>query len=129
MAWHGSDGKGGSKAFTNKDAASGYERRMGAGKVASAVAAPQKAEFGQEGGDWGEEEEQDPQAVVEAHGPAHEVHITHDHAANRHEVHSMHEDGYEHHSEHGSVNEAHEHGRKLAGGDSEVDGEGGGEVD
>lgn len=61
--------------------------------------------------------EEDGSAVAAEHGPAHEVHITHDHAAGMHHVHSMHPDGHEHHSDHGSAEEAHEHAKKLASGE------------
>jgi|ERR1039458_1803993 hypothetical protein len=56
-----------------------------------------------------------PEQVVAAHGPATEVHITHDHASGQHHVHSKHEDGHEHHSEHGSAEEAHSAAGTLAG--------------
>ena len=55
-----------------------------------------------------------PEEVVAAHGPANEVHVTHDHAANRHHVHSSHEDGHETDSDHGSADEAHDHAKALA---------------
>ena len=60
---------------------------------------------------------EDGSAVAQEHGPAHEVHITHN--AGAHHVHSMHPDGHEHHSDHGSVAEAHEHGKQLASGGEE----------
>jgi hypothetical protein len=58
--------------------------------------------------------EESPEAVVAAHGPAHQVTINHDHEMGTHSVHSMHADGHEHQSEHGSVEEAHEHAKNLA---------------
>ena len=124
MAWHGADGKGGSKQFTNRDAAKGFERRSG-GSVASAVASPQKGEFGQEGGDWGEEQEEDPHAVAQAHGPAHTVNIDHQMG---HHVHSEHPDGHVTETDHESIEAAHEHGKGLAGcgGDGMERGSGGG---
>src|SRR5271170_1577245 len=69
----------------------------------------------------GEQEmgQEDGSAVAEEHGPAHEVHMMHDHEGGMHSVHSMHPDGHEHHSEHGSAEEAHEHGKELAGGGEE----------
>lgn len=63
--------------------------------------------------------EEDGTSVAAEHGPAHEVHVTHDHEAGAHHVHSIHPDGHEHHSDHDSVEEAHEHGKKLAGADAE----------
>lgn len=55
-----------------------------------------------------------PEAVAQEHGPAHEVHMTHDHEGGQHHVHSMHPDGHEHHSDHGSAEEAHDHAKGLA---------------
>lgn len=66
----------------------------------------------QEGAKENEEDSQHP--VVAEHGPAHTVHIKHDHAAGKHHVHSSHEDGHENMSEHGSAEEAHAEGTKLA---------------
>lgn len=62
---------------------------------------------------------EEPEGVAAEHGPASEVHITHDHEAGVHSVHSVHPDGHEHHSEHGSAEEAHHHAHKLAGGEHE----------
>jgi len=62
--------------------------------------------------------------VAAAHGPAHEVHITHDHEGGAHHVHSVHPDGHEHHSDHGSAGEAHDHAKELADdGQGEPDGD------
>jgi hypothetical protein len=58
-------------------------------------------------------ENEDPQSVVAAHGPAKSIHI--EHGENEHTVHSKHEDGHEHHSSHGSAKEAHDHASQLAG--------------
>jgi len=58
---------------------------------------------------------EDGAEIAEEHGPAHEIHMTHDHEAGAHHVQSMHPDGHEHHSDHASVEEAHEHAKKLAG--------------
>lgn len=41
------------------------------------------------------------------HGPAHAIHITHDHAAGTHHVHAMHPDGHEEHTDHATAQEAH----------------------
>jgi len=49
------------------------------------------------------------------HGPAQEVHITHDHEGGMHHVHSVHADGMEHHSDHASADEAHMHAAHAAG--------------
>ena len=61
------------------------------------------------------EHEMEPGQIAADHGPAHEVHVTHEHEIGSHHVHSIHPDGHEHHSDHGSAEEAHEHGKKLAG--------------
>lgn len=82
------------------------ERKSMAGGVAKADPLAPPAE--QQGGE-------SPEAVAQAHGPAQEVHVMHQHEAGQHSVHSVHPDGHEHHSEHGSAEEAHEHGKKLAG--------------
>jgi len=52
--------------------------------------------------------------VVEKHGPAHEVHVKHDHEAGAHHVTSHHK-GAHHKSTHGSAHEAHMHGAMAAG--------------
>lgn len=62
-----------------------------------------------------EEGQESPEQVAEQHGPAQEVHLTHEHEMGAHHVHSVHPDGYEHHSDHGSAEEAHDHAKKLAG--------------
>lgn len=64
------------------------------------------------------QEEKGQHPVVQAHGKAHKVEITHDHEAGKHHVHSRHEDGHDNLSEHGSAQEAHEEGGKLAGVDA-----------
>lgn len=52
--------------------------------------------------------------VVAKHGPAHEVHVKHDHEAGAHHVTSHHK-GAHHKSTHGSAKEAHMHGAMAAG--------------
>lgn len=49
------------------------------------------------------------------HGPAHAIHITHDHASNTHHVHSMHPDGHEEHTDHGTAAEAHAQAAQAGG--------------
>ena len=66
-----------------------------------------------------EDGEQDGAAIAAEHGPAHEIHMQHEHEMGAHHVHSVHPDGHEHHSDHGSVKEAHDHAHKLAGGAGE----------
>ena len=53
--------------------------------------------------------------VAREHGPAHEVHITHDHASGQHHVHSVHQDGHQNHSMHATPEEAHLHAKAAAG--------------
>lgn len=59
--------------------------------------------------------EESPEEIAAAHGPAHEVHITHDEEMGEHHVHSKHPDGHVHKSKHADRNAAHSHGMKLAG--------------
>jgi hypothetical protein len=67
-------------------------------------------------------DEQDGAAIAEAHGPAQEVHLMHDHEGEIHEVHSVHPDGHTHmSSHHKSAAEAHDHAKKLAGGESSME--------
>ena len=61
--------------------------------------------------------------IAAEHGPAHEVHIQHDHMGGRHHVHSMHPDGYEHHADHMTAEDAHEHAKHAAGVAGEEDNE------
>lgn len=53
--------------------------------------------------------------VAAEHGPAHEVHIAHNHEMGQHHVTSMHPDGYQHDADHASAEDAHEHGKHAAG--------------
>ena len=69
--------------------------------------------------DGGEHTPEEAAQTVEEHGPASEVHMTHDHEAGTHHVQTMHPDGHEHHSDHASMEEAHEHAKGLAGGGGE----------
>lgn len=78
---------------------------------------------GMGGGDDGQGGGEDPAAVVAEHGPANEVHVSHDRSAGKHHVHSEHEDGHQTESDHASSDEAHDHGKALAA----DPGEGGGE--
>lgn len=109
MAYEASD----KKKFTNKPPMMQHERslsRMAGKSEAGGVMADPLKQPGQDS--MGAE---DGAAVAAEHGPAHEVHMMHDHEGGRHHVMSMHPDGHQHESEHGSVEEAHEHGKKLAG--------------
>ena len=100
MAWHGSDKQGKVKSFTNRDAAMAHERR--GGSVAQAVGKPQKQEFDDEGGDWGEEQSSEMQphqeAIQEGLKAAHEgtgeahSHIEH-HEDGSHTSHHIGKDG------------------------------------
>lgn len=93
------------KSYTNADAWRTAKATIPAGKehVAADTESPDMFD-----------ETESPEAVAEQHGPAHEVHIQHDHEGGMHHVHSLHPDGHEHQSQHGSAEEAHEHGKKLA---------------
>lgn len=107
------DGKG----FTNRPPMMQHNRsleRMGGKSEAGGVGKMEHDPLQQPGGD-----EQDGAQIAQEHGPAHEVHMRHDHEAGEHEVVSMHPDGHQHRSMHGSAEEAHEHGKKLAGGGQE----------
>jgi hypothetical protein len=64
----------------------------------------------------------DIKEVVAKHGPAHEVHVKHDHAAGAHHVTSHHK-GAHHKSTHGSAHEAHMHGAMAAGHEGEDENE------
>jgi hypothetical protein len=113
MAFQAKDGK----SFTNRPAMMAHNRsvaRMGA-KSEAGGAGMEKADPLEQPGSEMEDGEQDGEAIASEHGPAHEVHMQHDHEAGMHRVHSMHPDGHEHHSDHASVEDAHEHGKKLAG--------------
>lgn len=56
--------------------------------------------------------------ITADHGPAHTVHMTHDHEGMRSHVHSIHADGHEHHADHegeGHHVNAHHHAMHAAG--------------
>jgi hypothetical protein len=55
------------------------------------------------------------QQVAAEHGPAHTIHMTHDHENGMHHVHSVHPDGMEHHADHKSAMHAHHHAMHAAG--------------
>ncbi len=112
MAYEAGDGF----KSTNRAPMMAHKRSMGRKSMAGGVGIAERTDPLQQPTEGGEE---DGAAVAAEHGPAHEVHVTHDHEAGAHHVHSIHPDGHEHHSEHGSVQEAHEHAKKLAGADME----------
>jgi hypothetical protein len=99
------------KKYTNADA----------WRTAKATSSPKPMakSMGNPEGMLGEEDEQDPHAVVAEHGPAAHVDIDHEHEIGSHHVHSVHADGHEHHSDHASAEEAHEHAKNLAMDDAE----------
>lgn len=106
MAFKASDGK----EFTNRPPMKAHERSLGrmaahseAGGAGTATMDPTQ----QPG-------EEDGSQIAQEHGPAHEVHIMHDHEGGQHHVMSMHPDGHQHESTHESAEKAHEHGKKLA---------------
>jgi hypothetical protein len=56
--------------------------------------------------------------IAAEHGPAHEIHMAHDHMAKVSHVHSVHEDGHQHHAEHAGedhVMMAHHHAMHASG--------------
>jgi hypothetical protein len=55
-----------------------------------------------------------PHAVVEEHGAATKVEVTHDHEGGKHSLKSQHPDGFENASEHSSPKEAYDEATKLA---------------
>jgi hypothetical protein len=71
-----------------------------------------------------EESPEDIHDVVNEHGPAHTIHMKHDHENGVHQVTSFHgdhepgkegHDGFTHHSKHGSHHEAHKHAGHALG--------------
>lgn len=74
-----------------------------------------------------EESPEDVRDVVKEHGPAHTIHMEHDHEAGVHQVHSFHGEhepgkeegaGFTHHSKHASHHEAHKHAGMALGMDA-----------
>lgn len=99
------------QAYTNADA----------WRTAKATKAPKMSKpIGEE---MEGQEPEDGAAIAEEHGPATEVHMTHDHEMGVHHVSSKHPDGHEHESDHESAEAAHEHGKKLAAVGAEEHGE------
>jgi hypothetical protein len=68
----------------------------------------------------GQQEPEDGAEIAQMHGPAHDVHIQHEHEMGSHHVTSEHPDGHHHESDHESAEAAHEHGKKLAGAGGEA---------
>ena len=100
MAFTAKDGS----RHTNRDTMKRADASHGAKMATSPVHEPEEQEP--------EEGAMDPHQVVDAHGPATEVHIMH---GGTHEVHSTHGDGHQHSSQHGSAGEAHDAGKCLSG--------------
>jgi hypothetical protein len=111
MAHTASDGR----SFTNLPPMRQHQRGLDSKSKVDPLKMP-----GQGGGEEGGGAE-DPAAVVAEHGPAIEVHVSHDRSANKHHVHSEHEDGHATESDHGSSDEAHDHAKALS---SDGDGDG-----
>jgi len=55
------------------------------------------------------------QQVAAEHGPAHEIHMQHDHEGGVHHVTTHHPDGYVHEADHPSAEHAHTHAAHAAG--------------
>ena len=106
------------KQFGNKFRMKRYESAHSgkpAGPRAEANAMNAGPHEGDEGGAVDEANGANPEQMASEHGPAHEVHITHDHEGGKHHVHVVHGDGHEHHSDHPSADHAHHHAAVSAG--------------
>jgi hypothetical protein len=102
-------GKDGSR-HTNQDSMKRSNARFGAKEPEQAGGMDGD---GDNDGDMNQQE--DGAALASEHGPATELNIQHDHAANRHTVHAVHPDGHSHDSEHASADEAHKFAADCAG--------------
>ena len=104
---------GGNK-FTNHSAMKSSEAKL---KAKGPSAAPPQADgYSEDGMEQGPAPAQDGAAMAQQHGPAQEIHMTHDHASGAHSVHVVHPDMHEHESQHGSAAEAHKFATDCAGG-------------
>lgn len=65
-----------------------------------------------------EKTSENPRETVQAHGPAHSVHVHHNRENKKHRVISHHDDGHMADSEYGSEKEAHDAAATLGGADS-----------
>ena len=113
MAFMASDGK----KFTNRPPMKQHEASLARKSMAGGAGIAERTDpLAQPGGeeDAGEHTPEEAAQTVAEHGPAHEVHMTHDHESGQHHVHTMHPDGHEHHSDHASMEEAHEHAKHLS---------------
>lgn len=90
-----------------------FSDKANEGKKPAAAAAPAKEKPQGEGKEH-DVSQMNIRDVVKQHGPAHEVHIFHDHEAGEHKVHSIHGEKH-HHSQHDSADAAHHHARMAAG--------------
>jgi hypothetical protein len=83
---------------------------MHSGKKPAAVAPMKEKSAGAADGKGGEHDvsHMHIKDVVKQHGPAHEIHSTHDHEAGEHHVHSIHGEKH-HHSDHDTHEDAHHH--------------------
>ena len=81
--------------------------------------AAEKPEFekGEQEGMKEAPEQEKPDQVLAKHGPAHTIHVAHDHKGKKHHVVSTHADGHVHTSDHGSAKDAHDAATALSGGD------------
>ena len=111
--------KGESEAAEEKENAGGPRsqmNRMEAKKPGNPEEHPMGEEEAEEAINPGIHEE--IKGVMAQHGPAHTIHMTHDHEGMRSHVHSVHADGHEHHAHHEGeehVKMAHEHAGHAAG--------------
>jgi len=123
----------GKNRFGNRMKANRYNKAHPAGEGPRAKAHEIEAQSGgPETGKQAEVPEHQPEGdmhaeiknVVAEHGPAHEIHIAHDHEGQRSHVHSIHQTGQEHHAEHQGpehVKLAHEHAMHAAGHNPEAE--------
>jgi hypothetical protein len=101
--------KDGSK-HTNFSSAKHADARHMAKQPDQKMVAEMNEPDGDEGAEPGME---DPHAVVDQHGPAQQVTVSHE--GGKHHVSSMHGDGHQHESDHESAAMAHDHGKCLSG--------------
>lgn len=103
------------KAKDGKEFTNASQMRQHDARNAEKAPAPH-AQRGEAASEMGEEEGRAPQEVVDAHGPAHEITITHPkEGKGKHTVSSKHPDGHQHESEHETPEEAHQAGATLGG--------------
>jgi hypothetical protein len=119
MAFKTEDGK---QRYGNRMKANRYDREH---KPEEKPAEPKmEPKMEKMGGEEQAEEQVHPgiheeiKGIVAQHGPAHEIHMAHDHAGMKSMTHSVHEDGHEHQAQHDGEEHAmhaHHHAMHAAG--------------